>query len=61
MLELKMLPDFFIAPGRRVLHGKEADIYSCSASGCITASFFDQMYGNHYHQLLKAALLLPSV
>ncbi len=35
-----MLPDFVIAPVRRVLHGAEADIYSCSAFGWMNASFF---------------------
>jgi hypothetical protein len=49
-----MLPDFDIAPVRRVLHGKEADIYSCSALGWVSASVFGQLYGNYYHLSLIA-------
>jgi len=33
-----MLPDFGLSPIRRVLRGKEADIYPCSASRWVTAS-----------------------
>ncbi len=56
-----MLPDFCIAPVRRVLHGKEADIYSCSASKEESASFFGQVYGNYYHLAWITTLSLSSI
>lgn len=55
-----MLPDD-IAPVRRVLHGKEADIYSCSASGYLNASLFREMYGNYYSWVCDHEIILDTV
>jgi hypothetical protein len=53
-----MLPDFEIAPVRRVLYGMEADIYTFSASECIYASFLRDLYGNYYYRLQQSEFFL---
>lgn len=56
-----MLPDFEIAPVRRVLYGTEADIYTFSASECIYASFLRDLYGNYYYRLQQSEFFLIQI